>query len=179
MLVAATNPCPCGHAGTPSCRCTEGDLQRHRRRLSGPLLDRIDILVDVERPTGEDFARGPAATSEEIRERVVAARERQARRLGGTGATCNAHMDARAARSLIRLDRGGAATLRQAYERGEVSARGRDRCLRIAQTLADLGASERVLHEHVHVALGYRLDARAARDDPGAQRATALLRSAA
>src|SRR5436190_4789034 len=165
MLVAATNPCPCGHAGSERCRCTESDLQRHRRRLSGPLLDRLDILVDVGRPTAEDFGRGPTATSSEVGERVVAARERQARRLEGTAATCNAQMDARTVRALVRLDRAAETTLRLAYERGEVSARGRDRCLRVAQTIADLAGSDRVLHDHVHIALGYRLDARATRGE--------------
>jgi magnesium chelatase family protein len=80
MLVASTNPCPCGFAGTPRCRCGEADIARYRRRLSGPLLDRMDLLVDVQRPTPADFAAGPVCCSADERERVVAARERQAGR---------------------------------------------------------------------------------------------------
>ncbi len=82
MLVAASNPCPCGLGGT-RCQCTQADLARHRRRLSGPLLDRIDILMRVERPPSEALRRQAAPASATVRERVVAARERQERRLAG------------------------------------------------------------------------------------------------
>src|SRR4051794_15321873 len=94
MLVAATNPCPCGYAPGKRCRCSDGDLARHRRRLSGPLLDRMDIALDVQRPAAEALAREPATHSADQRARVVEARARQAARLEGTGAICNAHMDA-------------------------------------------------------------------------------------
>jgi magnesium chelatase family protein len=156
MLVAATNPCPCGHAPSRRCRCTEGDLARHARRLSGPLLDRIDLLVHVQRPEAERLAGDATASSATERERVVAARERQAARLEGTGAVCNGQMDARVLRRCVRLAAGAEGPLLDAYRRGELSARGRDRTLRVARTIADLAASEEVLREHVVGALGYR-----------------------
>ena len=91
MLVAATNPCPCGR-GSRACECTTADHNRHRRRLSGPLLDRIDLHVGVERPDEPMLTAPPLASSAAVREEVLAARERQAARLQGTGASCNADM---------------------------------------------------------------------------------------
>lgn len=164
MLVAATNPCPCGHAPTRRCRCTESDLARHRRRLSGPLLDRIDLLVPVLRPTAAELASGPATSSQVERDRVLEARERQTRRLAGTPARCNAHMDSRLLRSHLALDDVAERPLRRAYERGALSARGRDRALRVARTVADLAGSERIAVGHVTAALGYRHDAEGADD---------------
>ncbi|HMJ37134.1 MAG TPA: YifB family Mg chelatase-like AAA ATPase [Baekduia sp.] len=158
MLVASTNPCPCGYAGTPRCRCGEGDIARYRRRLSGPLLDRMDLLVDVQRPTPAEFAAGPVCRSADERERVVAARERQARRLEGTGAACNAHLDAALVRRHVALDAHGASVLRRAYDRGTLSPRGHDRVLRVARTIADLDGSDAVGSEHLLEALGLRQD---------------------
>jgi magnesium chelatase family protein len=158
MLVASTNPCPCGFAGTPRCRCGEADVARYRRRLSGPLLDRMDLLVDVLRPTPADFAAGPVCSSAEERERVVAARERQAARLHGTGAACNAHLDGALVRAHVALDPEGAAVLRRAYDRGTLSPRGHDRVLRVARTIADLEGADAVGAEHLLEALGFRQD---------------------
>jgi magnesium chelatase family protein len=158
LLVAATNPCPCGHAPSRRCRCREGDLARHARRLSGPLLDRIDLLVHVQRPDAERLAQEPTASSQTERARVTAARERQLERLDGTGATCNGHMDAQLLRRHVRVAEDVERPLVDAYRRGELSARGRDRTLRLARTIADLAASEDVQREHVVAALGYRHD---------------------
>jgi magnesium chelatase family protein len=158
MLVASTNPCPCGYAGTPRCRCGEADVARYRRRLSGPLLDRMDLLVDVQRPTPEDFAAGPVSRSADERERVVAARERQAMRLAGTGAACNAHLDAALVRRHVVLDARGTSVLRRAYDRGTLSPRGHDRVLRVARTIADVDGSDDVGAEHLLEALGLRQD---------------------
>ncbi|HEY6759184.1 MAG TPA: YifB family Mg chelatase-like AAA ATPase [Baekduia sp.] len=158
MLVASTNPCPCGHAGTPRCRCGEADVARYRRRLSGPLLDRMDLLVDVQRPTPADFAAGPQCDSATERERVVAARERQGARLAGTGASCNAQLDAALVRRHVALDPDGGAILRRAYDRGTLSPRGHDRVLRVARTIADLDAAATVSAEHLLEALGLRQD---------------------
>src|SRR5215218_1345170 len=158
MLVAATNPCPCGHAPARRCRCTESELARHVRRLSGPLLDRIDLVVHVQRPAAEHLTDVPTASSEIERTRVIAARERQGERLRGTGAACNGHMDAALLRTHVPIDADAERALLEAYRRGTLSARGRDRALRVARTVADLDGVERVSREHVVVALGYRHD---------------------
>jgi magnesium chelatase family protein len=156
MLVAATNPCACGHAPSPRCRCTDADLARHARRLSGPLLDRLDLVLNVQRPAAHDLARAGATTSAAERQRVIAARERQGERLRGTGAACNAHMDSALLRSHVKATADAEQTLLDAYRAGRLSARGRDRALRVAQTVADLAGADRVNREHVITALGYR-----------------------
>jgi magnesium chelatase family protein len=158
MLLASTNPCPCGYAGMTRCRCGEADIARYRRRLSGPLLDRLDLLVDVQRPTPADFAAGPVCHSAVERERVVVARERQAARLAGTGAMCNAHLDGALVRRHIALEPAAAAVLRRAYERGALSPRGHDRVLRVSRTIADLEGADTVGAQHLLEALGFRQD---------------------
>lgn len=156
LLVAATNPCPCGFAGTARCVCNESEIARHRRRLSGPLLDRLDLLVAVERVEAEALTAAPRTTSAQARGRVVAARERQARRLAGCAATCNGQMDAGAARANVRLTDSAQSVLLDAYARTTLSTRGHHRVLRVARTIADLAGSERVAREHVLEALGLR-----------------------
>ena len=163
MLVAATNPCPCGFAPGKRCRCSEGDLARHRRRLSGPLLDRLDLLVHVQRPEGSALERAGLSSSARERERVLDARARQATRLRGTGAASNGQLDARRLHELVDLAAGADRPLAVAYERGQLSARGRDRVLRVARTVADLDGSEQVERVHVATALGFRQDADGAR----------------
>ena len=162
MLVASTNPCPCGFHGERRCRCTESELLRHRRRLSGPLLDRVDLLLAVGRPSADEFRVPAVTTSERARARVVEARERQLARLDGTAATCNAHMSAALLRQHVRLDGDAERLLHATYERGGLSARGRERVLRVARTVADLAGSDAVGREHVMRAIGLRQDARAA-----------------
>lgn len=158
MLVAATNPCPCGFAGHEDDRCTcgEAELRRHRRRLSGPLLDRIDLLIDVHRPPAQALTRPPTTTSERARALVAAARERQRRRLAGTTATCNGDMDVRTAERLVKLDDDAEVELGRAYAAGMLSPRGRHRVLRVARTIADLGQRERVSRSDVLTALSLR-----------------------
>jgi magnesium chelatase family protein len=157
MLVAATNPCPCGFASEPGrCRCSEAELQRHQRRLSGPLMDRIDVVVTVSRPPGSALAAPALTTSAAVREQVGAARERQGARLAGTPANCNAHMDAALVRRFAALDSDGRAVLDFAYSDGRLSARGHDRVLKVARTVADLDDSDRIHAEHVHRALALR-----------------------
>lgn len=124
MLVAATNPCPCGYLGSDRCRCSEPELARHRRRLSGPLLDRIDLQVHVARPTAEELRRPAHCTSASERERVIAARERQLARLHGSRATCNAHMDAAQVRRLVRLEPDAERELWRDYDRGSSAPAG-------------------------------------------------------
>ena len=157
MLVAATNPCPCGYAGEGDrCTCAEVDIRRYQRRLSGPLLDRMDLLVNVYRPTEQEL-RGPAVTnSAAVRDRVAAARERQRHRLRGTRASCNGELEAGLIQSRVRLDEEAQATLGGAYLSGHLSARGRHRVVRVAQTVADLEGRERIGVDDVLKALQLR-----------------------
>jgi magnesium chelatase family protein len=167
MLVAATNPCPCGYAGVGDrCRCAETDLRRHQRRLSGPLLDRMDLLVSVQRPTDAELRSPPITSSGAARERVALARERQARRLAGCAARCNGELDARLLARLATLDRSAEEILSQAYRSGGLSARGRQRVLRVARTLADLAGRERVSREDVLGALALRQRAAEEEEQP-------------
>jgi len=167
--VAATNPCPCGYAGSDRlCRCGEQELSRHRRRLSGPLLDRIDLLVTVARPEAAVLGDPPLTTSAAVRERVLAARERQQTRLAGTQLHTNAQLDARLLRRHVQIGADVRRTLAQAYDRGGLSARGHDRVLRVARTLADLAGRDRVKLEDVLQALALRT-----RDAAGAEDAAA------
>jgi magnesium chelatase family protein len=157
MLVAATNPCPCGFAGVGDrCRCGESELRRHRRRLSGPLLDRMDLLVNVERPTGRELGAPPTIDSATARGRVAAARERQLARLEGSAARCNGEMDVRLARRHVTLEGEAESALARAYALGTLSARGRHRVLRVARTIADLEHRERVTSANVLTALALR-----------------------
>jgi magnesium chelatase family protein len=157
MLVAATNPCPCGFAGVDErCTCGEADLRRHRRRLSGPLLDRMDLLVDVRRPDGDELRGGARTSSAEVLARVSEARERQRHRLSESDAGCNGEMDARTADALVRLDRWADDELHHAYKYQWLSARGRHRVLRVAQTIADLAGRELVSRADVLLALSLR-----------------------
>jgi magnesium chelatase family protein len=157
QLVASTNPCPCGYAGTGRCTCTEADVARYLRRLSGPLLDRIDLLVEVPRPTPDDLGGRAVTTSARERDRVLAARERQHARLSGSGVACNAQMDPGLIRAHVATDSEVARVLRRAYDRGTLSPRGHDRVLRVARTIADLEDSATVTTQHVLEALGLRV----------------------
>jgi magnesium chelatase family protein len=157
MLVAATNPCPCGFAGVGErCRCGEADLRRHRRRLSGPLLDRMDLLVGVERPTEAELTSSPVTSSAQARERVAEARERQHARLAGQAASCNGELDGRLVQQHVRLDHAAEQVLARAYASGALSARGRHRVSRVARTIADLARHERVSSDDVLTALSLR-----------------------
>jgi magnesium chelatase family protein len=158
MLIAATNPCPCGYAGQGErCGCSDTDVARHRRRLSGPLLDRLDLLVNLElEHAGTDAVAAP--TSLRAREQVLLARERQAARARMDGARLNAHLDAGALRRHARLDAPGLELLRRAGAAGLLSARGEMRVLRVARTIADLDGSARVRTRHLGSALGLRAD---------------------
>jgi magnesium chelatase family protein len=158
MLVAATNPCPCGYGGDERCRCTEADLARHRRRLSGPLLDRIDLQVPVPRPTAAELAAEGGSTSAAVRAEVARARARQTERYADTGITCNAQLDAAVALDRLLLAEVALRTLRGHYETGLLSPRGHQRLLRVARTVADLAGAEEIGVEHVEEAVALRLE---------------------
>jgi magnesium chelatase family protein len=157
MLVAATNPCPCGYAGERDrCGCSEAELTRHRRRLSGPLIDRIDLFVPVERETDHELDAVALTCSKTARERVLQARERQAARLAGERVSLNAHMDASTLGRHVRLDARGEAMMRCAREQGLLSTRGQHRLLRVARTIADLNGSGSVRARDIGAALALR-----------------------
>jgi magnesium chelatase family protein len=158
QLLASTNPCPCGLAGDEAnrCRCSEADIARHRRKLSGPLMDRMDMLVHMPRPSPEDLHSTVGTRSCEVRAAVLEARERQAHRLAGTGLTTNAELTPRLLSTLVRADAAAMATLRRFYAERRLSARGHGRILRVARTIADLEGCARVREMDVREALGLR-----------------------
>ena len=157
MLVAAANPCPCG-TGDDACRCTAADLARHHRRLSGPLLDRIDVLVPVARPQAKGLRTESAPRSASVRARVIEARERQSRRLAAYGLTSNAQMTPRVMREAAAPKPSALRLLYELHDRHHLSARGHGRVLRVARTVADLDGRDEIGPEHIHIAAGLRLE---------------------
>ena len=155
MLVAAMNPCLCGFYGdaTRECRCTPAMIQRYLGKISGPLLDRIDIHVEVPAVPYQELRGSPSLeSSAEIRVRVDRARARQQAR----GGCCNSRMPARSIRKQCTLDDAGERTLEMAVRRLGLSARAHDRILKVARTIADLGESEAVSAKHIAEAVQYR-----------------------
>jgi magnesium chelatase family protein len=164
-LVAAMNPCPCGYHGSGSgrCVCSPAQVERYLARISGPLLDRIDIHIEVPPLNGDRLvASGPGECSAVIRQRVLAARQRQQQRFGG--ALTNGDMGPAALREHCAPDRAGERLLRSAVQRLGLSARAYHRVLRVARTIADLDGAERMAVEHLAEAVQYRtLDRRRTR----------------
>ncbi|GAC1426520.1 MAG: YifB family Mg chelatase-like AAA ATPase [Candidatus Velthaea sp.] len=166
MLIASMNPCPCGYRGSRGndCRCDDAMVQKYVSKLSGPLLDRIDLHVTVTRVSFEDITGTEISeSSEAIRNRVEAARTRQAERLHSLGVLCNAEIPAAELRSVCALDSASLELLQAAMMRGTASARAFDRITRVARTIADLAGSERIARVHVAEALQYRSIERSAR----------------
>ena len=168
MLVGAMNPCPCGHYGTDGrCSCSPGRIRRYRARISGPLLDRIDLHLEVwPARAAELTARRQGESSASMRERVLLARERQLRRYRGLGIYCNAQLDARGTRRHCRLDEACGALLEATSARLGLSARAHDRVLRVARTIADLDATEALDPDHLAEAIQYRSLDRPLLEDP-------------
>jgi magnesium chelatase family protein len=159
MLVAAMNPCPCGYYGAPGkrCRCSQLSVQSYRSRISGPMLDRIDLHVEVP-PLPETVltARRNGVTSAQLRQQVMAARQRQMRRYAGTGIQDNAGVYGTWLDKFCSLPPDAAAFLRQALQAKNLSARSYDRILRVARTIADLENSEEITPAHLAEACQYR-----------------------
>jgi magnesium chelatase family protein len=160
MLIAAMNPCPCGFYNHPEkeCVCGPGVVQRYLNRLSGPLLDRIDLHVEVTPVGFSEMSRdSQGERSISVRERVISARARQAERFAKVeGVFCNAHMSARRIKSICRIDEAGRSLLKTATERLGLSARAYDSILKVSRTIADLDNSEEIGPAHLAEAIQYR-----------------------
>jgi magnesium chelatase family protein len=159
MLVAAMNPCPCGYYGDPrrQCTCSPHQVQLYLSRVSGPLMDRIDLQVEVPAVPFHDLAADTAGPpSADLRGQVVEARDRQAGRLEGSGVFCNAQMPTKLTRAHCRLSAEGLGLLERAMERFKLSARAYTRILKIARTIADLDGAGQIGLAHLSEAIGYR-----------------------
>ncbi|MEX0899421.1 MAG: ATP-binding protein [Gammaproteobacteria bacterium] len=154
LLVAAMNPCPCGYLADPSgrCNCTSEQVERYRMRLSGPLLDRIDIQVDVPRVPQGALDAGPSESSAAVRARAVAARQVQLMRQG----CANAFLPARDVEARAKIEDAARQLLSDAIDRLGLSARAYHRVLKVGRTIADLAGMSTVAPEHVAEAISYR-----------------------
>ena len=158
MLVCAMNPCKCGWYGfSDRCRCTPQAVEKYLGKLSGPLLDRIDLYVEVPPLDFDQLSRRPEAESSAvIKARVNAARAIQTARFGTEGPDCNAHMGQRELSTFCALDQAGAALIKGAFDRMGLTARSYDRILRVARTIADLDGAESIAVDHLAEAIQYR-----------------------
>jgi magnesium chelatase family protein len=159
MLAAAMNPCPCGYLSDPrrACRCSQQQVRQYRAKISGPLLDRIDIHIEVPSVRFSDLdSRRQGESSQAIRERVNRAREVQKERFAGAGISCNAHMSARHIREFCRLCPESKKLMEVALDHLGLSARGFTRIIKAARTIADLEGSTDIRHPHVSEAIHYR-----------------------
>jgi magnesium chelatase family protein len=156
QLVGAANPCRRGCASIEACVCTSGEKRQYLARLSQPLLDRIDLHLEVPAVAYAELSAGGGESSTAVRARVEAARRRQAERLAGSGARVNARMSGRQVRRFCPVPPDATRLLAQAVSRLGLSARGHDRVLKVARTIADLAGCERIAAEHVSEAVQYR-----------------------
>ena len=160
MLVASMNPCPCGYYNHPThpCVCSPGQIQRYLNKISGPLLDRIDIQIEIVPVPFEKLSeRQPAESSLKIRERVIKAREIQTERYKDIpGIHCNAQMTPKLMRQYARLDDNSMRMLHSAMERMNLSARAFNRILKVSRTIADLDNKKDIEMSHIAEAISYR-----------------------
>ena len=159
MLCASMNPCPCGHFGSAKrrCTCTPNDVRRYRARISGPLLDRIDIQVEVDGVEYDDLvSEVKEESSYAVKLRADAARKAQRTRFENSAVNTNAEMGERETREYCRLDKECEDVLREAFDILHLSARARSSILKVARTIADLELSENITPEHLYEAISYR-----------------------
>ncbi len=159
QLIAAMNPCPCGYYTDPQrqCSCSPGEIGRYRKRISGPLLDRIDIHIEVPRLTPDELMeRQPGEKSENIRQRVIKGRQAQRERFADNDFHCNAQMTSKALRDFCPLSGEVEALLRTAIDQFALSARAHDRIIKLARTIADLEGAEAITVPHIAEAVQYR-----------------------
>ena len=157
MLVCAMNPCKCGWYGHSRCKCTPNEVRAYHNRISGPLLDRIDIIVEAPALEYEELkSRTPSESSAEIKKRVNAARGAQQKRFAGTEIHKNADMDTKALNRFCALDADCEALMHRAFDSMGLTARSYDRILRVARTIADLDGSECIGAAHIAEAIQYR-----------------------
>jgi magnesium chelatase family protein len=159
MLVAAMNPCRCGYLGSPhrDCRCTRLARNHYRSRLSGPILDRIDLHIEVPPLSFDEISQKEAGEpSRAMRKRVLAARLKQQRRFGDRGPSCNAHMQVKHLRQYCQLPKEGSQLMKRAMEQLGLSARAHDRILKVAMTIADLAGQESIQTNQIAEAIQYR-----------------------
>ncbi|MDE5549726.1 MAG: YifB family Mg chelatase-like AAA ATPase [Clostridia bacterium] len=159
MLVASMNPCPCGNLGskTQECKCAPSEIHRYISKLSGPLLDRIDLQIEVDNISYEDFRSAvPNESSKDIKERVEKARRIQRERYAGTSTNTNDEMTNAQVREYCKLDNESEALLKNAFTKLNLTARASSRVLKVSRTIADLDGSENILARHVSEAIQYR-----------------------
>ena len=162
MLLAAMNPCPCGFLGDKEkqCTCSEFQINRYRSKLSGPLLDRIDIQIEVPRLTTEELmnTKENAETSSQIRERVIRARKLQKERYKNESILTNSQLTSALVKKYCQPDEQSKELLKLAIQKYQLSGRRYDRILKLSRTIADLDNSEQITSKHITQALQYRLN---------------------
>ena len=160
MMIASMNPCPCGHYGSKShiCKCTPAAIHKYLDKLSGPLMDRIDLHIEVDGVSFDQLRANDALeeTSASVKERVNKAREIQTKRFEGTNVRCNAKMPTKMVNKYCKIDDETQTLLKEAFDKLHMTARSHNRILKVARTIADLEGSENILMEHVAEAIGYR-----------------------
>jgi len=159
MLVASMNPCPCGYYGSKDkqCSCTNEQITKYMNRISGPLLDRIDIHIEVHSVKYDDLSsERPAESSEDIKKRVDKARNIQLERYKDYGIHCNSELTSELIKKYCKLDEESKLLLKNAFEKLGFSARAHDRVLKLARTIADLDNSEDITKKHLAEAIQYR-----------------------
>ncbi len=161
MLIAAMNPCKCGYKGDTSkqCTCTSNDVVKYQKKISGPILDRIDLLVKVSRVENSSlFSQSHAEDSEQIRNRVIKIRETQYKRLGKYGLFSNSDMGVKEVEEFVKLNEEGKRLLSLAVDKMNLSTRSYHRILKVARTIADMEGNDQVESKHISEALGFRVE---------------------